>query len=336
MNIKSQIVEFCNGIGITSIGFSDIEFNEDFYKSIKQRRENGHLSGFEESDENIRINTRALLKEVRTLISIIVPYRTIEVNKKKPYFSRVSLGLDYHNIVMKKLELISDFLYYNFNAKCKCYCDIGPLSDREIAKKCGLGFYGKNTSLITKQYGSFVFLGEILTDIYIDRDFEIIEDCGECELCIKACPTGALERPYYLNAKKCLAYVGQKKTQLSEDEINNLGNRIYGCDTCQDVCPHNNVKEISAISEFYPEEWNYKINEEYILNMSNKDFKEKFGKTSSGWRGKRILKRNLIIAMGNSKNKDYLEILKKIRDEGLDYYVNLAIMKLESEGNEKG
>jgi epoxyqueuosine reductase len=336
MNIKSKIIEFGKSIGIDYIGFSDVEFNDEFYKSIRQRRENGHLSGFEESDENIRINTRTLLPEVNTLISIIVPYRTIEVNKDKPYFSKASLGLDYHKIVKEKLELLSSFLYNNFRAKCECYCDIGPLSDREIAKKCGLGFYGKNTNIITKKYGSFVFLGEILTDIYIDRDSELETNCGECELCIKACPVGAIEKPYYINAKKCLSYVGQKKDELSDDEINSLGNRIYGCDTCQDVCPYNSIKEISTIPEFYPEEWNYNLNEEYILNMSNKDFKEKFGKTSSGWRGNKILKRNLIIAMGNSKNKNYLQILKKQKDKGLEYYVNKAIMKVESECSEEG
>lgn len=335
MVIKSEIIEFAKSIDIEYIGFGDIIFDEIFVKSLKERRESGHLSGFEEENENVRIDLNTLLPNVKTLIAIALPYKTIEMNKNKPYLSKSSFGIDYHYVLKKKLELLSQFIYNRFGGRCVYFCDIGPLADREIAKKCGLGFYGKNTNIITERYGSFVFLGEILTDIYIERNETLNNYCGECDLCIKACPVGAIEKPYYINAKKCLSYIGQKKEELSDTEIDNLGNRIYGCDTCQDVCPYNTKKVVSTVLEFYPEDWNYNINEEYILNMSNKDFKKTFFKTSSGWRGKGILKRNLIIAMGNSKNKGYIPMLQNIKDEKLIYYAKRSINKLECDKNEQ-
>lgn len=334
MSIKDQIIEFAKSINIEYIGFGDIEFDKKFIERLRERRENGHLSGFEEENEGIRIDVKKILPEVKTIIAIAVPYRTIEPNKGKPYFSKSSFGVDYHRVVKKKLEILSDFIYNEFRANCECFCDIGPLSDREAAKKCGIGFYGKNTNIITKKYGSFVFLGEILTDLYIEKDKPIDYDCRECELCIKACPAGAIEKPYYINAKKCLSYITQKKDNLNDFEIETLGKRLYGCDTCQDVCPYNKNNEVSNLKEFYPESWNYNIDEEYILNVSNKEFKDTFGKTSSGWRGKGILKRNLIIAMGNSSNKAYIPLLQRLKDDKLNYYIEKSINKLKGDCNE--
>lgn len=329
MSIKSEIIQYANSVDIEYIGFGDIIFEERFIQSLKERREDGKLSGFEEENEYIRTDILSIHSGVKTLISIAIPYRTIEGSKEKPYLSKTSMGTDYHKVVKQKLELLSNFLMNKYNAKSENFCDIGPLCDREIAAKCGLGFYGKNTNIITEKYGSFVFLGEILTDIFIERDLRLNKQCGECELCLNACPMGAIEKPYYVNAKKCLSYISQKKEELSDFEIDKLGGSIYGCDICQDICPYNKESIPSSIKEFYPEKWNFSINEEYILNISNKEFKDTFGKTSSGWRGKRILQRNLIIAMGNSKNKDYIKLLKKIKNEKLMNYIVWAINKLE-------
>lgn len=333
MNIQSEIIKFANSIGIEYIGFCDINFDEDFVLKLKERKENGHLSGFEEEDELKRIDLKALLYNVKTVISIAIPYRIIEPRKDIPYFSKSTLGIDYHKIVKEKLELIAHFLFNNYDAEGIFFSDIGPLSDREIARKCGIGFYGKNTNIITEKYGSFVFLGEILTDIYIERNSPSEGSCGDCDLCVKACPTGAIEKPYYINAKKCLSYLGQKKDELSDYEIDKLGLRIYGCDTCQDVCPLNKAAACSNIQGFIPEKWNIDINEEEILNMSNTTFRGTFGKTACGWRGNRILKRNLIIAMGNSKNKRYISLLKNYKNEKLKYYIENSIRKLGNDGD---
>lgn len=335
--IKNEIIEYAKSIGIECIGFSDINFSSIFKERLIERKAAGHLSGFEESDENKRSNIQQLFENAKTIISVALPYRTCNVNMKKPYLSKSSLGIDYHRIVCDKLNKIALFLNEKYNAKSIFYSDIGPLSDREAAKKCGVGFYGKNTNIITEKYGSYVFLGELLTDIYIDRDNEIESKCGDCRLCIDACPAKAIEKPYYLNAKKCLSYLTQKKGLLTDEEMNKIGLRVYGCDVCQDVCPFNKNAELSNIDEFIPEDWNMNINPIQVLKMSNKQFNKTFGKTSSGWRGKKAFQRNLIIAMGNSRDKGYIPILKEmLENEDLKYYAEKAILKLEGDGNVKG
>jgi epoxyqueuosine reductase len=328
--MKKEIIKFANSIEIEYIGFGDIQFNDEFILRLRERRENRHLSGFEEEDELKRIDLNSLLNNVKTIISVALPYKTLEPDCNKPYFSKSSLGIDYHKVFKKKLELLKDFLHNEYEANSIGFSDIGPLHDRELAYKSGVGFYGKNTNIITQKYGSFVFLGEILTDIFIDVDEPLESKCGECTLCINACPVGAIEKPYYINAQKCLSYLSQNKKNLDEAEIDKLGMRIYGCDTCQDVCPYNKDVINSDIKEFIPMEWNRDALKFDLLNMTNSRFKETYATTTSGWRGKNLLKRNLIIAMGNSNNIDYIEILKKIKDEKLKYYIENAIKKLEN------
>lgn len=329
MNIKSEIVQFANSLGIYYIGFSDIDFNSGFIEELLYRKEKGFLSGFEESDYLKRVDVKGLMKDAKTIISIAVPYKTIDIEKSKPYFSKSALGIDYHRVVIDKLSQLSEFIKEKYNGSCLYFCDIGPLADREIAKKCGIGFYGKNTCIITERFGSYVFLGEIVTDIYIERDGEKDLGCDSCDLCMRACPVQAIEMPYRLNAKKCLSYISQKKERLSLQEIDDLGTRIYGCDTCQDVCPYNRKAEKSNIKEFVPEKWNYDVDINYILNLSNKEFKSSFGLTSAGWRGKKIIMRNAIIAAGNSGREEYLTTLKNINaDDEMKYYINIAIKKI--------
>lgn len=212
--IKESIIEYANSIGIDCIGFTNTYFDENFITRLKERKNRGHLSGFEEQDENLRINIDLLLNGAKTIISIALPYKTIDIDKSKPYLSKSSLGLDYHRVLGNKLKAISQFIKDKFKAECVYYVDTSCLHDREIAKKCGIGFYGKNTNIITKEYGSFVFLGEIITDLFIENDTELNLTCGDCTLCMDACPTKAIEKPYYVNAKKCLSFITQKKRNI--------------------------------------------------------------------------------------------------------------------------
>ncbi|KRQ88000.1 Epoxyqueuosine reductase [Caloramator mitchellensis] len=327
---KEKLISFARKIGIDYIGFSDINFSDNFVERLVEKRNNGHLSGFEEFDVIKRIDVKSLLKDAKTFISIAIPYKTIDIDYSKPYFSKSSMGIDYHKVVSKKLELIKNYLMDEFGANSVYYCDTGALHDREIAKKCGIGFYGKNTNIYTEKYGSYVFLGELITDMYIEPDIEKLSKCGECDICIKACPVGAIEKPYYVNSQKCLSYVTQKKELLTENEMNSMGLRIYGCDICQDACPFNKSIGISNIIDFLPNDWNININIEKFLTMSNKEFKETYGKISGGWRGKKILQRNLIIALGNSKRGEYKELIKKyMNDEYLNFYAKYFLKRLE-------
>lgn len=132
--IKESIIEYANSIGIDCIGFTNTYFDENFITRLKERKNRGHLSGFEEQDENLRINIDLLLNGAKTIISIALPYKTIDIDKSKPYLSKSSLGLDYHRVLGNKLKAISQFIKDKFKAECVYYVDTSCLHDREIAK----------------------------------------------------------------------------------------------------------------------------------------------------------------------------------------------------------
>lgn len=332
MSIKEEIIDFARSIGIEYIGFCSANFSNDFINRLSHNLKMKYNCEFQINDIEKRINIKDYMEDAKTFISIALPYKTIEIDKSKPYFSKSSLGKDYHIVLKQKLKLIEEFLQNNYNAKTISFVDTGPFHDREIAYMCGIGFYGKNSTIITEKYGSFVFLGEILTDLYIEPSTPKKSLCGSCTICIKSCPMGAIEEEYFINSNKCLSYITQKKGDLTAIEQEKMGLRIYGCDTCQDVCPFNIKAQKSNILDFLPEEWNININEEDFLKMSNSQFNKTFRSTSAGWRGKKILQRNLIIAMGNSKNKKYTALLKNISmDNSFEGYIKNSLKKLEGE-----
>lgn len=191
--------------------------------------------------------------------------------------------------------------------------------EREAARRAGIGFTGKNCSIINPKYGSFIFLGEIITDLYIEPDIPLDNECGDCNLCIESCPTGALCAPYIVNAKKCISYLTQSK-DISLEDYKKIGCSIYGCDVCQRVCPKN--KDAAAVNhyEFIPEEWNQYPDPIEILSTDRRGFEKTFKTTSSGWRGRKTLQRNALIALSNSKDKVKAaeQIRKSLKDERKD------------------
>lgn len=216
--------------------------------------------------------------------------------------------MDYHKVLYNE---ISNFIEELLNIKkfeFKIFVDTGPLVDRNVAQRAGIGFIGKNTSLISAKNGSMQFLGYILTDLDLKQfKKESVENlCKNCCICIKACPVKALLNKGF-ETYKCISYITQKKGILTCNEMKSIGYMIYGCDVCQTVCPFNKnaaYETVTDINSAMP-----LIND--ILNMSNKDFKNRFGFTAVGWRGKKTIQRNALAVLGNIKNKQSFEFLKE-------------------------
>jgi len=204
------------------------------------------------------------------------------------------------------------------------FVDSNPLPERHIAYLSGIGFIGKNNTLITKEYGSYVFLGEIITDLVIEEDKPIQSGCDQCDLCLKACPTNAIIRQRDKNNSNiCLSYITQKK-HLEDKWLNKLENRIFGCDTCQEICPYNKVALKSNIEEFKPQDYMVDVNLQDLIFLNNKDFKEKLIKHSCGWRGKNIIIRNALVSYYNKHKVDKHNIEKAINSPYIrEYYDKL-------------
>lgn len=317
MDLKEYIIQKSKELNIDIIGFTDCEPLSDIKRYLAKREKENKQTEFEEKDIEKRINPKLAFPDCKSIIVIGLSYNNT-FNERVDYrlkgiLSKSTWGSDYHIVLkdrMKKLigeiEKIIDFSY-------KYFVDTGPLIDRELAKKSGIGYYGKNCSIINDEYGSFIFIGYILTDLDIKISPILVEGkCSDCNICIKSCPTGALEGPYRFNPKKCISYLTQTKDKIPYELRTKMGNKIYGCDTCQLVCPKNKDIKIGNHEEFLPKETKGYMNIEELLSISNRQFKEKYGFMSGSWRGKNILKRNGIIALGNRKDKDNLNLLEPL------------------------
>lgn len=306
MNYKQKITRYCNKLGLDLIGFTECRIFNELREKYKDRKEKKFQNEFEEDDIEKRINPFIYMENGKTIISIAFPYMYEKVQYSKIYFSKYTLGKDYHNIVEAYLKQICDYIR-SIGGDAIFLVDSNSLPERYIAYLSGIGFIGKNNMLISEKYGSYIFLGEIITDLKIESSVPIQDRCGECELCIKACPTGAICKTGENNSNICLSYITQKK-DIEEYWFQKLKGRMFGCDTCQNVCPYNRNTKKSNIYEFKPLDFMKDIDMSYMINMGKKEFNDRYKLTSCGWRGKNIIQRNLLINMYyfnilNSKDK---------------------------------
>ncbi|WP_027623728.1 tRNA epoxyqueuosine(34) reductase QueG [Clostridium lundense] len=294
MSNKQKIIQYCcNVLGLDTVGFTSCRKFKELEKFLSLRKDKGYENEFEEKDILKRINPNIYMEEGKAIISIAFPYIFNKNFNNKICFSKYTMGRDYHIVVAEYLKKLCAFIE-SLGGKAKYLVDSNTLPERYIAKLCGIGFIGKNNMIITKKYGSYVFLGEIITDLELDEDEPLMCQCGECELCLKACPAGSIGEDIN-NPNVCLSYVTQKK-EIEDIWFDKLQGRIFGCDNCQKVCPYNKEIDFSGIEEFKPFVFMENPNIEEIINMNNRIFKDKYALTSSGWRGKNILIRNALIS----------------------------------------
>jgi epoxyqueuosine reductase len=235
--------------------------------------------------------------------------------------------VDYHTILTEKMGQLSKYIHELADeSHTKPFVDTGELMDVAVAKRAGLGFIGKNGLLVTKEFGSFVYLGEILTDIELPADEPVSYGCGECTRCVDNCPTSALLGEGHMNAKRCLSYQTQTKDMMPLEFRKKMRTVIYGCDICQLVCPYNKGMDFHLHEEM---EGDVNLIEPELvpmLSISNKTFKEKFGEMAGSWRGKKTLQRNAIIALANSNDKTAIPVLKELAlNDSRDVIVASAI-----------
>jgi len=311
MNMKKFIIDKSKMLNIDIIGFTDCEPLIDIEEYLLYRIDNGLATEFEERDIKKRVDPKISMGNCKSIIVIGLSYN-VENNESidfvlKGSLSRSSWGIDYHKVLKQRLQSLADEISKVVEFQYQIYVDQGPLVERELAKKAGVGYYGKNCNIINKDYGSFIFLGYMLTDLGVVSDEIVLADsCDDCDLCIRACPTSALGYDYKLNPKRCISYLTQCKGDIPEELAQKMGIKIYGCDTCQIVCPKNKDVIKNSNKEFLPLDTKGAIDIEELMNMTNREFKLKYGAMAGSWRGKKRLQRNATIALENIKwNKNW-------------------------------
>lgn len=221
--------------------------------------------------------------------SIIVCAFSYFSGAEKGNISRYAQGKDYHIVAREKMGKIAEVLKSR-GFRAEGFADTGCLNERLLARLSGIAFIGKNQMAISPRFGSYFFIGYILTDCELEPDKENNASCAGCGKCIAACPLGALDDGEFCE-EKCLSYITQKKGELSRQEIAAMraSNTIWGCDICQEVCPHNQNLPITEIKEFCE---NLVLNLKVDEKLSNKEFKKLYSGRAFAWRGKSVLIRN--------------------------------------------
>lgn len=225
---------------------------------------------------------------------------------------------DYHDSVLERLRRVEARLpeIAGQELQTRCYVDTGPLVERVFARYAGLGWAGKNTCIINQKLGSWLFLGVILTSLELAPDLPAADRCGSCTRCLDACPTDAFLGPHKLDASRCISYLTiEKRGAIPEDLRAGIGRNVFGCDICQDVCPWNRKAPITTSPEFQPRPGLVDPDLIWLATMSEEDFRSTF-RGSPIKRAKRTgLRRNAVVAMGNSGDPRFLPPLRTLADD---------------------
>lgn len=263
-----------------------------------------------------RLDPRLVVASAHSMIVAALTYDTGHPLSKDPLkgkISRYAWGLDYHNIAKDRLELLMQRIRdIEPSAEGRCYVDTGPVMEKVWGAQTSLGWIGKHTNLITRNRGSWFFIGVMFLNLELECDAPEKDYCGKCRRCIQACPTGAIVAPYQLDATRCISYLTiENRASIPEAVRPLIGNRIYGCDDCQEVCPWNRFSVITEVTGFQPVQG--RLNPELfpLLLIDSGEFKARF-------EGSPILRatrdgfvRNVAVAVGNSGAAESIPWLKK-------------------------
>jgi len=230
-------------LGFSAVGISKAKFLDNESQLLQDWLNNGFHGEMQYMENHFekRTNPRKLVDGAKSIISVLLNYYPKEFQRKDTFqISKYAYGKDYHYVVKEKLHSVLEFIKTEVgDVNGRALVDSAPVMDKAWATKSGLGWIGKNTNLISKEFGSFVFIGELIVDLELEYDQEVKDYCRTCTKCIDACPTNALS-PYQLDARKCISYLTiEKKGDLPEEMKEKWKDWIFGCDICQDVCPWN-------------------------------------------------------------------------------------------------
>ena len=249
-NFKNLITDKANELGFVKTGFAKYEVLENESKKLNEWLDLGYDADMTWIKKGFgkRKDIRLIMEDAKSVISLAYNYYTpFTHNEGKPKISRYAWGKDYHKVLKKKMKELCRYLEEvqgdtSTALSVKFYVDDGPVMDKVWAQRAGIGWMGKHTNIINPEYGSWLFLCEIITNIEFENYDSPIEDlCRSCSLCISACPTGAITEEYVVDANKCISYQTIENRGEIPDSIN-LNGWIFGCDICQDVCPYNAPK----------------------------------------------------------------------------------------------
>jgi epoxyqueuosine reductase len=264
-----------------------------------------------------RMHPGAVLPWARSVVSVALNYNTpykrrVETEGMRGWISRYAWGEDYHDVIQAKLMRLLEYVREEAGPEVRgqVFVDAGPVLERDAGARAGIGWYGKNTNLLSMQIGSFFFLGELFLSLPLEWDRPIRDRCGQCRLCLDACPTNAFVGPYVLDARKCISYLTIELKGAIPRELRPLmGAHVFGCDICQDVCPYNTKVKATREPAFHPRQGRHAPDLIPLLSLTEVEFKATFAGSPILRAKRRGFLRNVCVALGNLKRGEAVPAL---------------------------
>ena len=308
--LTEQIKLWGEALGFSQVGISDVDLSEH-EAALTQWLENNYHGNMDYMARHglLRARAKELVEGTLNVISVRMDYLPTDAkfarilkSKEHAYISRYALGRDYHKLMRKRLKQLGEKIEAhceNFNYRP--FVDSAPILERPLAEKAGLGWVGKHSLLINKQAGSWFFLGELLVDIPLITDTKAENNCGTCVACIKICPTQAIVEPYVVDARRCISYLTIELREAIPEEFRPLiGNRIYGCDDCQLICPWNKFAKLGSEDDFKPRQNLDNIDLLTLFAWNEATFLSKTEGSPIRRIGFQSWQRNIAVALGNA------------------------------------
>lgn len=308
--LAADIRNWGTALGFQQIGFTDVDLSRyrPFLEDWLAKQFHGEMSYMARNHE-LRCHPDKLLNDTLTVISVRMDYSATQDNSLEPldrksaaYIARYARGRDYHKVIRKRLQKLAEQIEEAVGAfGYRAFVDSAPVLERALAEKAGLGWIGKNTMLINKQAGSWFFLGELFTNLPLPTDSPASEHCGTCAACLEICPTKAFVAPHQLDARRCISYLTiELKTAIPEALRPLIGNRVFGCDDCQLICPWNKFTSPTRETDFSPR---HSLDDSDLLQLfqwSEEEFLQRTEGSAIRRTGYQGWLRNLAVALGNA------------------------------------
>ena len=280
--IKAKALE----IGFSKVGIARAEPHAKDAERLKEWLHRGYQASMKWMGQNTekRVDPRNIVTGARSIISVAANYFTNVEHQPKPgegKVSRYAWGDDYHILITARIQKLFECIKQLApESNGRYYVDTGPVMDKVWAERAGLGWRGKHTNLITKDFGSWVFLGEIISTLELDYDAPMEDFCGSCTACIDACPTDAIAEAYVVDSNKCISYLTiEHRGPIEPSLAPRFDNWVYGCDICQDVCPWNKFQQPTHDKEFLPRDGNVTPSVNDLASITKEEFTERFRKS---------------------------------------------------------
>ena len=320
--LTQQIQARAHKLGFELVGIIPAAQSETIAR-YRQWIENGYAGqmGYLEKHLPLKTDVRQLLSEAKSVISLAMNYYTLDPPKAlaedpaRGQISRYAWGDDYHDIIRQRLSELVDFIKQTAETELqtRVCVDTAPIIEREYAQKAGIGWIGKNTNLIHWRSGSWYFLAEVLVSIALESETLVPRgSCGTCTRCIEACPTDAIVEPNLLDSRRCISYLTiELKERIPKALRSQMGNLIYGCDICQEVCPWNSKAVPTDDPAFQPRAGNFAPTLLSLISMTQQEFSRRFKGSPIKRAKRRGFLRNVLVAIGNWGEQRAVPALKK-------------------------